>query len=204
VRKHITPGTVLGLIAVVFCLSGGAYAASKITSADIKDGTIKSADVKPNALDLGDIAESAKSKLRGQAGPSGAQGPAGPTGPKGDTGAAGPPGPTGPKGDTGAAGPPGPPGQSAPTEPTITTDADTYAQGATVTYSGAGWSNCTNVKIDAVGPGGFTVATNVTPVAGAFSGTFTAPSSGPGNLLLWAFSPGGSPECHAATTFTVT
>jgi len=45
-RKRITPGALLGIIAVVFCMTGGAYAAnSLITSKDIKDGSIRSRDL---------------------------------------------------------------------------------------------------------------------------------------------------------------
>jgi hypothetical protein len=87
--------------------------------------------------------------------------------------------------------------------PAITTDADTYTPGATVTYIGVDWNNCTNVKIDSIGPGGFTVATGITPTAGVFTGTFTAPALA-GVSLLHAFEPGGPSECHAFTSFTVT
>jgi hypothetical protein len=89
------------------------------------------------------------------------------------------------------------------TVPTITTDAPTYAAGATVTYTGTAWNNCTNVKIDVFGPGGSTIATGITPdAAGAFTGTFPAPTSA-SEYLLNAQSPGGPPECNAFTTFAV-
>ena len=129
--------------------------------------------------------------LRGPRGPAGAPGPAGPAGPKGDTGAAGP------------AGPAGPPGQDAPVRPIITTDATTYGTGDDVGYAGVRWNNCTNVKIDLFGGGGFTVDSGIIPIGGAFTGTFTAPNFA-GEFLLNAFEPGGPPECHTFTTFTVT
>jgi hypothetical protein len=60
------------------------------------------------------------------------------------------------------------------------------------------------VKIDIFGSGGFTVASGITPTAaGAFTGTFPAPAAA-GEYLLNAFEPGGPPECHTFTTFTVT
>lgn len=65
-KRILVATIVLGLM-----LSGGAVAAKKITSADIKNGTIKSAD----------ISKSAKRALkgnRGSTGPAGQQGPAGP------------------------------------------------------------------------------------------------------------------------------
>ncbi len=70
------PG-VISVIALVFAMFGGAYAAS--------DG------------DMGPAASAAKAKK----GPRGPRGPKGPTGPAGP---AGPQGPAGPKGDTGSAG----------------------------------------------------------------------------------------------------
>jgi hypothetical protein len=58
------------------------------------------------------------------------------------------------------------------------------------------------VKIDLFGQGGFTVANGVSPIAGAFTGTFTA--GAPGDYLLFAQSAGGPAECRAFTSFTVT
>ncbi len=77
------PG-VISVIALVFAMFGGAYAAS-------------------NSASGGKATASAKAK-KGPRGPKGATGPAGPQGP------AGPAGPAGPKGDTGAAGSAGSPG----------------------------------------------------------------------------------------------
>jgi hypothetical protein len=93
-------------------------------------------------------------------------------------------------------------GYYVPANPTITTNALTYTTGATVTYTGTAWNGCTLVKIDVFGQGGFTVANNVTPTAGGFTGTFTA--GAPGEYLLNADSPAGPPQCHAFTMFTVT
>ena len=69
-------------LALVIGLAGSATAASLITSADIKNGTIKTAD----------LSASAKRALKGKAG---ARGPAGPQGAPGTAGAPGPAGPTG-------------------------------------------------------------------------------------------------------------
>ena len=69
-------------LALVIGLAGSATAASLITSADIKNGTIKSAD----------LSASAKRALKGKAG---ARGPAGPQGAPGTAGTPGPAGPTG-------------------------------------------------------------------------------------------------------------
>jgi hypothetical protein len=74
------PG-VISVMALVFAMFGGAYAAS-------------------NSSDGGKATASAKAK-KGPRGPKGATGPAGPAGPQG------PAGPAGAKGDTGSSGPPG-------------------------------------------------------------------------------------------------
>jgi hypothetical protein len=82
--KPRLPGVLVAAAAVVVvAMSGSAVAASLITSAQIKDGTIK----------LKDINKKTRTKLKGN---SGAQGPQGEQGPKGDTGAPGPA--TGPAG----------------------------------------------------------------------------------------------------------
>jgi hypothetical protein len=110
-------------------------------------------------------------------------------------GRTGEPGPAGPQGPAGPAGPAG----NAP--PTLTTDTLTYAPGATVTYAGVNWTNCTNVKLDTFGQGGFTVASGITPApAGTFTGTFTGPSA-TGEYLLVA--QGVGTNCHSLTIFTV-
>ena len=77
-------------LAAVFAVAigGTATAAKLITSKDIKNGTIKAAD----------LSKSAKKALRGKRGATGAQGLPGATGP---TGAAGPVGPAGPEGAPG-------------------------------------------------------------------------------------------------------
>jgi hypothetical protein len=78
---------------------GGAVAASLVTSNDIKDGTIKAVDIKPDAITgdvVGDgavhqrhLADGVLSKLD-QAGPQGATGAQGATGPQGPAGPQGP------------------------------------------------------------------------------------------------------------------
>lgn len=80
-RTHLrTPSTWISLIALVFAMSGGAVAASLITSKQIKDGSLRVKDFK----------ESERGKLRGKRGPAGLAGPAGGTGTDGAAGARGP------------------------------------------------------------------------------------------------------------------
>lgn len=88
---------------------GTAQAGALITSAKIKDGTIRVVDLSPGVQD-----KLAKTGKDGEDGEDGAQGPAGPQGPQGPQGPAGPstgvPGPQGPQGARGPAGEQGPTG----------------------------------------------------------------------------------------------
>jgi hypothetical protein len=90
VRRHVTYANVAATLALVFAMSGGAYAASKFLITSTKQ-------IKPSVL----------SSLKGKNGAPGAPGAAGPQGPAGIAGAQGP---SGPKGETGAAGAKGEPG----------------------------------------------------------------------------------------------
>jgi hypothetical protein len=89
VRTHLSPATAIATLALVFAMSGGAYAAQRylITS---------SKQISPKVL------KSLKG-ANGKAGPAGPAGPAGAAGPAG-VGAAGPQGPAGPAGPAGANG----------------------------------------------------------------------------------------------------
>ncbi|HWX44584.1 MAG TPA: hypothetical protein VNY52_04595 [Solirubrobacteraceae bacterium] len=82
-------------LALVFAMSGGAYAASRYVITSTKQ-------ISPKALKA----------LKGSAGASGAQGPAGPAGPAGAQGPQGAAGPTGAAGAKGETGPPGKNGEN--------------------------------------------------------------------------------------------
>ena len=96
-----SPSMVVALIALAVAGAGGATAATLITGAQIKNGSITGADVKDNSLTAKDI----KGQLQGPQGATGAQGPAGTAGAKGDAGVPGPAGAAGAKGDAGVPGP---------------------------------------------------------------------------------------------------
>lgn len=89
-RKHINPASILALVALVFAVTGGAYAASGGGAG------------KPHATAL--IAKSKKKTTSGKPGPRGPAGPAGPAGTAGPAGPAGPQGSAGAKGENGANG----------------------------------------------------------------------------------------------------
>src|SRR5271166_5514600 len=92
-RSHITPSTIIATLALVFAMSGGAYAASHYL-------ITKSSQIKPSAL--AEIAKKVKG-TPGPAGSNGANGAAGPQGPAGPAGS-GSPGPEGHEGKEGKAG----------------------------------------------------------------------------------------------------
>jgi hypothetical protein len=98
-RHHLRPpsaSTVIASIALIAALGGTSYAASTITSSDIKNNTIKSADVRNSSLTGKDVKNSsltsgdikngsllAKDFQAGQTPGAGPQGPPGPRGPAG-------------------------------------------------------------------------------------------------------------------------
>jgi hypothetical protein len=99
-RSLAHPSTVLATIAVVAATGGVGYAAAKITSADIRDGTIQTRDIAPTARKAL-TGKTGRTGSAGAPGIAGQPGTVGPQGPKGD------PGPKGDKGDPGLQGPPG-------------------------------------------------------------------------------------------------
>jgi hypothetical protein len=107
IRRRLTYTNVAVTLALVFVMSGSAYAASRyvITSTkQIKPSVLKSlrgAGVKGATGPAGAKGETGPAGARGETGPAGAKGETGPAGAKGETGAAGP------KGETGAEGKPG-------------------------------------------------------------------------------------------------
>jgi len=97
-RLRLSPAGVIAVIALVFALSGGAFAADHYLASASKSKAKKG----PRGP-------------RGKTGPAGPVGPVGPQGPKGDAGAAGGSGldgAPGEKGSTGNTGSPGAPGKS--------------------------------------------------------------------------------------------
>jgi hypothetical protein len=129
-RMRVTPATVIAGLALVFAMTGGAYAAKKylITSTkQISPSVLKQLQGKAGAAGA-----------PGAAGAQGAQGPAGPAGPAGSAGSGGSKGETGPagvkgeKGTTGAKGATGATGSTGFTEtlPSGKTETGTWAASA--------------------------------------------------------------------------
>jgi hypothetical protein len=106
IRKHMTPSTAIAFLALVFALTGGAFAASN-------NG--RNTGIRASASST--LASTAKSKAKAKTGPRGPAGPKGATGATGAPGAAGPAGPggaAGAKGENGAAGATGATGATGP------------------------------------------------------------------------------------------
>jgi hypothetical protein len=93
IRRRFTYANVVATLALVFAMSGGAYAASHYIITSPKQ-------IKPSVL----------SSLKGKSGAAGPAGPAGAAGPQGPAGSAGAKGETGTTGEKGAPGSPGEPG----------------------------------------------------------------------------------------------
>jgi Collagen triple helix repeat (20 copies) len=109
-RLHLSPATVIAGLALVFAMSGGAYAAKKylITSTkQISPSVLKQLQGKAGAAGAPGVA--------GAQGAQGAQGPAGPAGPAGSNGTDGKTGEKGVQGATGAKGATGATGVSGAT-----------------------------------------------------------------------------------------
>lgn len=99
-KKLIIGGAAAGLV-LSLGVAGGAVAGALVTSADVKDNTIQSRDLKDGqGVGSADL----KPGLSARIDAGGPQGPQGPQGPKGSTGAQGPAGPAGEAGQDGADG----------------------------------------------------------------------------------------------------
>jgi hypothetical protein len=101
--KHLTPSTAIAFFALVFALTGGAFAATSHGGGSPR-ATATASKVKPKA----------KPGPRGPAGPKGTTGATGAAGATGATGATGPAGAAGAKGENGAAGAAGATGPQGP------------------------------------------------------------------------------------------
>lgn len=146
IRKHLTPSTFIAFMALIFAMTGGAFAASSHGGGS---GSKPTALVGANTT----VATTAKSKAkpktkagaRGPAGPAGKNGTNGTNGAQGATGPAGPAGPTGPAGGPGIAGTNGSNGTSVTGVAIPTSEkAKCGGQGGTAYTSASGTENVCN------------------------------------------------------------
>ncbi len=177
-RKRFTYANVAMTLALVFAMSGGAYAAGHYLITSTKQ-------ISPKVLSALK-GRSGASGVPGAAGPTGAAGPAGPAGVKGETGLAGPEGPAG-KGEKGEKGPAGSPW----------TDGGTLPEGATETGAWSAYTKATgndpaaiSFPIPLASVPTFEVATNYIPSnespTAQCPGTAANPKAASGNLCVYA------------------
>ena len=100
IRKHLSYANVAATMALVFALTGGAFAATSQSGGGGSSGAKAAASVTP----LAHAAKKKKAAPKGIPGPRGPKGETGAPGATGPTGGAGPAGPAGAKGETGPAG----------------------------------------------------------------------------------------------------
>jgi hypothetical protein len=190
---HLTPSTVIATLALVFAMSGGAYAAKHYLITSTKQISPKVLKALKGANGTNGAAGSP-----GATGPAGLGGAAGPQGAKGETGVAGPVGPQGPggaagaKGETGAAGAPGANGTNGTNGTTGFTE--TLPSGKTET---GGWALSPSAEGIALAPISFNIplahaleAANVHFVeangnGSTCPGTVQTPTATPGNLCVY-------------------
>jgi hypothetical protein len=149
-RRRLTFANAVAVICLFVVLGGSSVAkpaaraaATLITGKQIKNNTVRSADLRDNGVRSSDVrdgslltADFAAGQLpNGPAGPVGPQGPQGAPGPqgaKGEQGSAGPPGAAGPQGATGPQGQAGPPGLSGLLRVSNESDFNSVEKSATV------------------------------------------------------------------------
>ncbi len=134
IGKHFNATTLVAFLALIFAMTGGAFAMNgggagtagpKTAASATVSATASKAKPKPKTGPRGPAGPAGKNGAPGATGPAGPQGPAGGTGPagaKGETGAAGAAGAKGETGAAGAAGAPGSPwtaGGTLPSEKTL-------------------------------------------------------------------------------------
>ena len=179
IRKRLTYANVAMTLALVFAMSGGAYAASKYIITSTKQ-------IKPSVLKSLKGAKGAT----GAAGAAGAQGAQGLKGETGAAGAAGVKGDKGDKGETGATGSPWTAGGTLPSGKTLKGDWSVIVDGEVVVSTGVSFGIPLAVAPGAVHliaapteSGG--VITYPTPPTGC-TGNVTEPGAVEGNLCVFA------------------
>jgi hypothetical protein len=110
IRRHFNATSLVAIVALVFAMTGGAYAAKRFLITSTKQispavlKALKGGNGKPGANGA-----SGAGGPQGPAGPQGSSGPQGPAGPQSPPGSAGAPGKEGPQGVPGSEGPEGQP-----------------------------------------------------------------------------------------------
>jgi len=174
-KLRITPSTVIATLALLFAMTGGAYAANKYLITSTKQ-------IKPSVL----------KQLTGKAGPAGPAGAAG----AGTAGAAGPAGPGGPQGPAGPGGAPGSPGASVTSSEFAGVKEKCKEGGSEFNISGSKTFACNGLK-GKEGPEGTFGGTNL-PHAKTLRGVW-----GAGGFAEAGFPAAGTGASEAAVSFAL-
>jgi hypothetical protein len=188
VRRRLTYANVTMTLALVFAMTGGAFAAGKILITSTKQ-------IKPSVLKQ----LQGKAGAQGPAGAAGSQGPAGPQGPAGANGKDGAPGSPGEKGAQGIQGVPGKNGTTGFTEtlPSKKTETGVWAFSAlrgnpfipVASFSIPLASALTGEDVHVINEKGEELhfeAPSTTPTkCGEPVGTAAEPAAAPGNLCIY-------------------
>jgi Collagen triple helix repeat (20 copies) len=175
-RIHVSPATAIATLALVFAMSGGAYAAKHYLITSTKQ-------ISPKVLK----ALAGKPGKSGAAGPAGAAGAAGPQGPGGAAGAKGETGAPGGKGGQGEKGEKGDPGTTGFTKtlPTGETETGAWAVGPAAENYVIGEITF-NIPLAEVPAAHFVTEKEQTEhTVPACSGTAVAPTAAKGNLCVY-------------------
>lgn len=192
IRTRINATTVLAVLALVFAMTGGAYAAKKYLITSTKQ-------ISPSVLKAlqGKGGSAGVAGAPGIAGAQGAQGPAGPAGPAGSAGAKGETGPAGAKGIAGATGAKGVTGTTGATGETGFTEKLPKGKTETGTWAVSG-RNVPDETLDVVpisfpiplaAPGSAVFLnqeqTEIGAKTGGCSGTVAVPTAPAGTLCIY-------------------
>ena len=142
-RKHINPATILAFVALIFALTGGAFAATGGGGGSHATLTASVAKKKSKAPARGPAGPKGATGATGTAGPAG---PAGAAGAKGENGAAGSNGTDGKEGEKGTNGTNGTKGRGVTSETLSPGDANCPAGGSKFTASGSETYACTGAE----------------------------------------------------------
>jgi hypothetical protein len=180
-RLHVSPATAIATLALVFAMTGGAYAASKVLITSTKQ-------ISPKVLKQLKGAKGAN----GTNGTNGAPGATGPGGPAGATGPAGA-GATGPAGPAGPTGPAGAPGKNGTTGFTKTLPKGESEQGQWAISGNVAEHEHRSVPISYPiplegAPAAHMINHGEAPPAGC-TGSAEEPGAEPGNLCVFASVP---------------
>ena len=193
-----SPAMIVALVALMVSLSSASVAAVMISGNQIKKNTVTSAQIKNKTIKTKDMSPKARTQLKGNKGADGAPGA------KGDQGEEGPAGASGAKGDQGPSGPAGPKGATGPqgpigaTGPAGTSNTYTKNDNSVTTYGSPTTTSATVMQLDLLA-GSYVVISKAMVVGASTTGAFAycalvapgasdtsaADVAGPSTTALW-------------------